>query len=589
MKGYEKQIQLTYGVEYFMQEILEQLVNILPILIGILIVIIVVLASHIKAQPNTAVIISGLRKVPRILIGRTGLKVPFLERIDKLFLNQMVMEVVSGRAVSTADYMSIQVSAVIKLRISDDPQALRNAMKNFLNQIPEETMGQLQIPLQAILREIAGTKKLEELVKDKETFANQAHERASASLEKLGIEVLSCVVKSIEDEAGVIKALGVEQTTEIHKQATISKAEAEREIAVKCAGAKREANEAHAASEAEIAQKNNELEMHQADLKKEMDLKNIEIELEIAEKNNLLNLRKSDLKKIEDHKRAEAEIAFEEATLAKRRSFEVAQSEMLMDKEERELKLKEKAAQVQEQVLEAEVKQAADAERYKQQQIADGELYASQKQAEAEKLQAETNSYIAEQEVQTSKSQSAIKKQEADIYLYTKKQESQALKLNADADAYSAEQETHAMKVSGICEAETIKAKGVAEAQALQLKAEAMKDYDQAAIVEMIVSALPEIAKNIAQPISEIDNVTIVSGDSEGVASMSKDVLETMLKVQDVVKETTGVDLKEMPYVTHNEDTLENENLPEDEGSPQKEQEEGPHDPDPEETLEHTA
>lgn len=554
-----------YGVEYFMQELLELLANILPILIGVLILIILILASHIKAPPDIAVIISGLKKEPRILIGRTGLKVPFLERVDRLLLKNMVMEVISGRSVATADYMSIQVFAIIKLRISDDPQALKSAMKNFLNQIPEETMGQLQSPLQAVLREIAGTKKLEELVKDKESFANQVHKRATQNLEKLGIEVISCVIKSIEDEAGLIKAMGVERATHIQKQATIIKAEADREIAIKCSTAKREANEVHVESEAEILQKNNELEMQQADLKKELELNNIEIELEIAEKNNILNLRKSELKKMEDQKLAEAEIAFEEATLAKRRSFEVAQAEMLLNREERELKLKEKAAQVKEQVLDAEVKQAADADRYKQEQIADAELYTSQKLAEAQMLQAETTNYIAEQDVKTAKAQGIVRKQEADTFLYVKKQESQAEKLKAEASAYSAEQETHAMRVTGLCEAETIKAKGVAEAQALKLKADAMKDYDQAAIVEMIVGVLPEIAKNIAQPISEIDNVTIVGG-TDGIAGLSNDVLETMSKVQDVVKEATGVNLKEMTSdVAHINDTLGNEDLPKDE------------------------
>jgi len=543
-----------------MQEVLEQFWNILPFLLIGLFIIILVIASHVKAPPNVAVIVSGLiRKEPRILIGRTGFKFPFLEQVDKLLLKQMVMEVNSGRSVSTADYMSIQVFAVIKLKISDDPKALKNAMRNFLNQYSEETMGDLQNPLQAILREIAGTKTLEELIKDKEDFANQVHKRASASLEMLGIEVISCIIKTIEDEAGLIKALGVERTTEIHKQATILKAEADREIAIKCADAKREANDAHVVSEAEISQKNNELEMKQADLKKEFDLKSIEIELEVAEKNNVLNLRKANLKKAEDQKQAEAEIAFEEATLAKRRSFEIAQSQMLMDKEERDLKLKEKAAQTAEQVLEAEVKQAAEAEKYKQQQLADGNLYTAQKQAEAQKLHAETTNYITDQEIQTSKSRSIIKKQEADIELYMKKQESQAIKLKAEADAYMAEQEIHAIKATGICEADTIQAKGVAEAQALKLKAEAMKEYDQAAIVEMIVSALPEIAKNIAQPISEIDNMTIVSGNSDGVTSVSNDVLDTMIKVQEVVKETTGVDLKEMAYITHEDDAPKNE------------------------------
>jgi len=535
-----------------MQEILNNLSTILPILIGVAILIILVFAMHVKAPPNTAIIVSGLRKAPRILIGRTGFKVPFLERIDRLPLKQMSMEIHTGRAVSTLDYMDIQVSAAIKIKISEETEDLKKAMKNFLNQYPEDTMLELQAPLQAVLREVTGTKKLDDLIKDKEAFATQFHKRSVASLKDLGIEVISCVIKSIEDEAGLIKALGMEKTTQINKQATIFKAEADREIAIKSAEAKKEANDAHVLAEAEIAKKNKELEEKQVNLQKEIDIKKLDIELEISEKNNKLKLRQAELKKIEDQKRAEAEIAFEEATLAKRRSFEIAQSQARLDKEERELKVKEKAAQVTEQVLEAEIKKTAEAEKYKQEQIADSNLYIAKKATEAQKLQVETANYITEQEIQAAKSRDIIKKQEADTELYIKKQEAEAIKLKAEAEAYILHQEAEAIKIAGLSEAEVIEAKGAAEAQARALKSEAMSDYSQAAIVEMIVSALPEIAKNIAQPISEAENMAFFTGEADGT-SMSKNVLETMVKMQEVVEGATGVDLKKMTNTSTNE------------------------------------
>jgi len=531
-----------------MQDFLES--NVLSILIVVAVVIIilvVIFAIHIKVPPNTAVIISGFKKEPRILIGRTGFKVPFLERIDRLPLKQMVMEVNTGRAVSTLDYMDIQVSAVMKLKIGEEDEDLKKAMKNFLNQYPEETMNELQAPVQAILREITGAKNLEELIKDKESFANQLCQRAKQSLSELGIEVLSCVIKTVEDEGGLIKALGMEKSTVIHQEAAVLKAEADREIVIKTAEAKKAANDAHVLTEAEIAEKTKELEIQQANSQKEVELKKLDIELEIAEKTNQVKLRQAELKTIEDQKRAEAEIAFEEATLAKRREFEIAQSKAQMDKEERELKVKEKAAQVAEQVLETEVKKAAEAEKYKQQQIADSNLYIAQKTTEAQKLQIETTNYITEQEIQTAKSQDIIKKQEADTELYLKKQEAEAVKLKAEAEAYIIEQEANATKMTGLSEAEVIEAKGVAEAHSRALKSDAMKDYSQAAIVEMIVSVLPEIAKNIAQPISEVENMAIVTGDTNGLSGISQDVLETMVRMQEMVQSATGIDLKDRP------------------------------------------
>lgn len=530
-----------------MQEVIENAPYILPILIAVAVVIIimiVIFAIHIKVPPNTAVIISGFKKEPRILIGRTGFKVPFLERVDRLPLKQMVMEVHTGRAVTTLDYMEIQVSAVMKIKISDDVESLRKAMKNFLNQYPEETMNELQVPIQAILREITGTKNLEELINDKEFFANQLHQRAATGLSELGIEVLSCVIKAIEDESGIIKALGMEKSTAIHQEAAVLKAEADCEIITKSAEAKKAANDAHVLVEAEIAEKKKELEMQQANLRKETELNNLDIELEIAEKTNQVKLRQAELKMMEDKKRAEAEIAFEEATLAKRRSFEMAQSKAQLEKEERELKVKEKAAQVAEQVLEAEVKKVAEAEKYKQQQIADSNLYIAQKTTEAQRLQVETTNYIAEQEIQTVKSQDTIKKQEADTELYLKKQEAEALKLKAEAEAFTIEQAANAAKMAGLFEAEVVEAKGVAEANSRALKSDAMKNYSQAAIVEMIVNVLPEIATNIAQPISEVENMAILTGDTNSISGISQDVLATMVKMQEMVQNATGVDLK---------------------------------------------
>ena len=528
-----------------MQEVLENISTILIVVAVIVVIMIVIFAVHIKVPPNTAVIISGFKKEPRILIGRTGFKVPFLERVDRLPLKQMVMEVHTGRAVSTLDYMDVQVAAVIKLKIGEDVEALKKAMKNFLNQYPEETMNELQTPMQAILREITGTKNLEELIKDKEGFANQLCKRAEVSLSELGIEVLSCVVKSIEDEGGLIKALGMEKSTVIHQEAAVLKAEADREIVIKSAEAKKAANDAHVLTEAEIAKNNKELEVKQADLQKEVELRKLDIELEIAEKTNGVRVRQAELKLIEDQKRAEAEIAFEEATLAKRRAFDVAQSQAQMDKEERELKVKEKAAQVAEQVLDAEVKKAAEAEKYKQQQIADSNLYIAQKTTEAQKLQIETTNYITEQEIQTAKSQDIIKKQEADTELYIKKQEAEAIKLKAEAEAYIIEQEANVAKMTGLSEAEVIEAKGVAEANSRALKSDAMKDYSQAAVVEMIINVLPEIAKNISQPITEVEHRAILTGDTNGVSGISKDVLETMIKMQEMVQSATGVDLSD--------------------------------------------
>ena len=508
-----------------MEELLENLVSVLPIFIGIILVIVLILALHIKAPPNTAVIVSGLRKVPRVLIGQTKMRIPFLERIDRLSLKQMVMEVHTGRAVATRDYIDIQVTAIIKAKISEEPEALKKAAKHFLNQYSEDNMNELQTPLQAVLREVVGTKTLDDVVKNKETLAELIEKRAQESLDELGIQVLSCVIKSVEDDAGVLKALGVEKSTEIHKQATLVKAEADRKIAIETAKAKKDANDANVLAEVEITKKNQQLEIEKAQLKKEVDMKNMDIQLEVSEKANEVALRQGDLKTEEEKKRAITELAFEEETLKKRREIELEASMKALELETHQLKVKEKATEVAEQVLEIEVKRAAEAENYKQQQMANSNLYIAQKTAEAQKLQIETTNYIAEQEIKTAKSRSMVKKQEADILLYMKQQEAQAEKLNAETEAYVKQQMINVEKIAGLNEAEVMAAKGAATADGIRLKADAMKNYNQAAIIEMIVGAMPTVAKSIA-----------TSNENEAT-----DVLETMVKMKDVMENMTGV------------------------------------------------
>lgn len=78
----------------------------------------------------------------------------------------------------------------------------------------------------------------------------------------------------------------------------------------------------------------------------------------------------------------------------------------------------------------------------------------------------------------------------------------------------------------------------------MNLKAEAMKKYGDAAITEMIVKILPDMAKAIAEPISSIDKVTVIGGDSNGVSDMAGNVPAVLTKVMESMKETTGVDLK---------------------------------------------
>lgn len=456
--------------------------------IGVVIVtllLIIIVKGYVKAPPDTAYIISGFKKEPRILIGRAGIRIPFLERIDKLSLKQVTVDVKTEGYIPTLDFINIRVDAVAKVRVSTEPELLERAMKNFLNKDSNDIIEDLQDSLQGNMREIVGTISLRDICNNREEFGNQVQQKASVDMKNLGIEIISCNIQNVEDESDLIKNMGMDNTAKIRKDAAIAKAEADRDVAIKQAEADKEANEAR-----------------------------VKADLEIAQKKNELDIRKSELKKAADTKAAEADAAFEIQKQEQRKTIETASTNAEIAKREREVELKEREVKVMEQSLEAEIKKKAEAEKFKEQQEADAKLYIRTKEAEAKKVEAEL--------------------------------EAEALMKKADADKYAQEQEAKAIEAKGQAEAAAIRAKGIAEAEAIDKKAEAMKKYGEAAILEMAFNILPEMAKNIAEPISSIDKVTVIGGNSNGVADMAGNVPIVMAKVIESVKEATGIDLNEI-------------------------------------------
>ena len=332
---------------------------ILPIL-AVLVLLIVIAAGYVKAPPDQAYIISGLKKEARILIGRAGIRVPFFERLDRLYLGQMTVDIKTEQSVPTNDFINVNVDAVAKVRISPTPEGIRLAAKNFLNKKPADITMDLQDSLQGNMREIIGTLSLKEINTDRDSFSDQVMSKASKDMDKLGIEILSCNIQNVTDENGLIKDLGADNTSKIKKDAAIAKAQADRDIAIAQAEADKASNDARVLAETEIAQKNNELA-----------------------------IRKAELQKDSDSKKAEADAAYEIQRQEQERTIQTATVNAQIAKAAREAELRKQEVLVQEQALEAEVNKKADADRYAVEQKAAADLAKRQREAEAKKYEME--------------------------------------------------------------------------------------------------------------------------------------------------------------------------------------------------------
>ena len=453
---------------------------VIPIVVVALIVVIIFLTGYVKASPDTALIISGMRKKPKVLIGKAGVKIPFLERKDELNLQLIPIDVKTSTAVPTADYINIRVDATVNVKISDNEDRLKLAAQNFLNKKPDYIGGVAREVLEGNVREIVGKMALEEMVSDRQKFAVLVKENAEPDLAAMGLDIISFNVQNFVDNNSVIENLGVDNIVKIQKNAAISRAESEKEIAKAQANAKREANEAEVNAESEIAIKQNELAIKKAELKKESDVK-----------------------------KAEADAAYKIQEEEQRKTVEITTANANLAKQEKEILLKQKEVEITEQTLEAQVKKKAEADRFAKQQHADAQLYERQREAEARKFETE--------------------------------KEAEAMKAQAEAQKYKMEQEAEGIRTKGLAEAEAIRAKSVAEAEGIEKKAEAMAKMGEAAVLEMYFKALPEVVKNAAAPLEKVERITMY-GDGNN-AKLTRDIINTVNQVTDGLKDSTGVDL----------------------------------------------
>lgn len=430
----------------------------------IILLIVIVLIGYVKAPPDTAYMISGFRK-PRILIGKAGIRIPFLERLDKLSLKMFSVDVKTTDYVPNAEYINVKVDATVKIRIGQSKEMMSLASKFFLNENEEMIIRRVQDTLEGNMREIVGQMKLEEMVTDRKAFGERVQENAIPDLEKMGLEMISFNVQSFSDQNNVIDDLGIDNISQIKKGAAVAKAQAERDIAIAQAQAAKEANEAKVQSEMEIAEKQTSLAIRQAELKQQTDVK-----------------------------KAEADAAYSIQEQEQRKTIEVTSANADIARAERTAELKAKEVDVAKQTLDAEIRAKADAQRYAAEQEAEAELFRRTKEAEAKMIERQ--------------------------------------------------REAEGIRAVGEAEAEAVRLKALAEAEGIDRKAEAMKKYGEAAVVEMVMNALPEIAKNVAEPLSKVDKITMYGEGNS--AKLLSDIVNGTTQVTEGISAGMGIDIKSL-------------------------------------------
>ncbi|XP_066946252.1 flotillin-1 isoform X4 [Macrobrachium rosenbergii] len=416
--------------------------------------------GFVTCGPNEALVISGCcHKKPLLVPGGRAFVWPTVQQVQRISLNVMTLNVESPR-VYTAQGVPISVTGIAQVKVQGQyEEMLLAACEQFLGKTEGEIQQVALETLEGHQRAIMGSMSVEEIYKDRKKFNQNVFEVASSDLINMGITVLSYTLKDIHDDEGYLDALGMARTAEVKRDARIGEAEASKDSQIKEAIAEEERMAAKYINDTEIAKAQRDFELKKASYDMEVNAK-----------------------------KAEAELAYELQAAKTRQKIKEEQMQIKVVERAQEVHIQDQEIQRRERELEATVKQAADAEKFKLEKLAEAARNKTLLEAEAE---------------------------------------AEAIRVKGEAEAYSVE------------------AKAKAEALIMQQKAEAMKEYKEAAMLEMYLATMPKVAAEVAAPLSQTKKLTMVStGQSEvGAAKLTGEVMDIISKVPHMVKNMTGIDV----------------------------------------------
>lgn len=460
------------------------------IIVGVILLLILGLFSMWKRVPqDKALVVTGLKK--RVITGGGGFVIPLLERTDKISLENMEIEIKIDGAL-TGQGVGISADGVAVVKVKSDTDSILSAAEQFNTSHGMEHTLQVIVHttknvLEGKLREIVSKMTVEEIYKDRETFASHVQQVAAIDLAQMGLELKVLTIKDISDRNGYLEALGKPRIAVVKRDALVAEAEAAKETKIKTSEAVRQGEAGRLLAETQIAESTKQKELKVQEYRKEQEkakaISDLAYEIEsnkVKKEVTETQMQVEITKKLKEKELADAEVQVE------------------ITRKEKEIELAEKEAVRKERELEATVKKQAEADKYKQVQTADAVRYKEIADAEAR---------------------------------------ARAIELEGKAKA-------DALKLQGMAEVDIIREKGKAEAEAMMKKAEAFKQYNEAAMTQMIIEKLPEIAKAISEPLSKTEKIVIVdngTGEGKGAAKITGYVNDIMSQLPETVEALTGV------------------------------------------------
>ncbi|UOE56868.1 flotillin family protein [Bacillus sp. CMF12] len=388
--------------------------------------------------------------------------------------------------VYTEQGVPVMADGTAIIKIGGSIGEIATAAEQFLGKSKEDRENEAKEVLEGHLRSILGSMTVEEIYKNRDKFSQEVQRVASQDLAKMGLIIVSFTIKDVRDKNGYLDSLGRPRIAQVKRDADIATAEAEKETRIKRAEAAKDAQKAELERATEIAEAEKENQMKMADYRREQDIA-----------------------------KARADQAYDLETARAKQEVTEHEMQIRIIERQKQIELEEKEILRRERQYDSEVKKKADADRYAVEQAAEAE---KKKQI----AEADANQYRIESQARA-----------------------EAERVRADGMAKADSQ-----RAQGESEAEIIRLKGLAEAEAKRKIAEAFEQYGQAAMMDMVINMLPEYAKQLASPLSNIDKITVVdtgsdsnNGGANKVTGYATNLMSTM---QESLKASSGIDVKEL-------------------------------------------
>ncbi len=387
--------------------------------------------------------------------------------------------------VYTSKGVPVKVDGVAQIKVKGDDISIATAAEQFLSKDTAAIMNIATQTMEGHLRAILGTMTVEEIYQNRDAFAQKVQEVAAGDMANMGLGIVSFTIRDIRDGQGYLDALGKPRIAQVKRDAVIAQAEADRDAMIKSSQATQAGQEAKFAADTKIAEAQRDYQSNVAQYQATVNQKKAEADLAY----DLQRFKTGQLVKAEE---------VQVQVIEKQKQIELQQQEILRKQRE----------------LEAMVQKPADAERYKVETLANARKYQLETEAAGAAAATKATGFA-----------------------------------NADVNKATGIADAEANKAKGLAQADIIMAQGKATAEATRLKAEAFQEYNQAAVIELLVKVLPEIAGRISEPLAKMEKMVIInsgSGPGGGASKLTGDITQIIAQLPPVLESLTGVKFEKL-------------------------------------------